>query len=98
MIAERESQIQEHQKKIDECREYDKISKEKHKNYHKASQVIQGIIDEGIITDTNLRMLVHQVRIHQNEDNSLDIRFKMNGNWNGGVAVYVEPEIEDQII
>jgi DNA invertase Pin-like site-specific DNA recombinase len=98
MIAERESQIQEHQKKIDECREYDKISKEKHKNYHKASQVIQGIIDEGIITDTNLRMLVHQVRIHQNEDNSLDIRFKMNGNWNGGVAVYVEPDTDDQII
>lgn len=98
MIAERESQIQEHKKKIDECREYDKISKEKHKNYHKASQVIQGIIDEGIITDTNLRMLVNQVRIHQNEDKSLDIRFKMNGNWNGGVAVYVEPDTDDQII
>jgi hypothetical protein len=62
------------------------------------SQVIQSIIDEGIITDANLRMLVNQVRIHQNEDRTLDIRFKMNGNWNDGVAVYVEPNSDDEII
>jgi len=52
------------------------------------------LIDEGIISNTHLRMLVNQVQIHQNEDKSLDIKFKMNGNWNGGVAVYVEPENE----
>ena len=63
--------------------------------YGKQSQVIQGIIDEGIISDTHLRMLVNQVQIHQNEDKSLDIKFRMNGNWNGGVAVYVEPENEE---
>ena len=94
MIAERESQIEEHRNKINECREYDKVSKQKHKDYKEASQVIQGIIDEGIISDTHLRMLVNQVQIHQNEDKSLDIKFRMNGNWSGGVAVYVEPENE----
>ena len=62
--------------------------------YGKQSQDIQGIIDEGIISNTHLRMLVNQVQIHQNEDKSLDIKFRMNGNWSGGVAVYVEPENE----
>ena len=94
MIAERESQIEEHRNKINECREYDKVSKQKHKDYKEASQVIQGIIDEGIISDTHLRMLVNQVQVHQNKDKSLDIKFRMNGNWSGGVAVYVEPENE----
>ena len=49
----------------------------------------------GIISDTHLRMLVNQVQIHQNKDKSLDIKFRMNGNWSGGVAVYVEPESEE---
>ena len=39
-------------------------------------------------------MLVNQVQIHQNKDKSLDIKFRMNGNWSSGVAVYVEPENE----
>ena len=94
-LAERESQIEEHRNKINECREYDKVSKQKHKDYKEASQVIQGIIDEGIISDTHLRMLVNQIQVHQNKDKSLDIKFRMNGNWNGGVAVYVEPESEE---
>lgn len=92
MIAEREAQIEEHKQKINECREFDIISKRKHKEYKKASQVIQGIIDKGDISDTHLRMLVNQVRIHQNEDKSLDVEFDMNGNWNGRVAVYTEPK------
>ena len=95
MIAERESQIEEHRNKINQCREYDKVSKQKHKDYKEASQVIQEIIDEGIISDTHLRMLVNQVQVHQNNDKSLDIKFRMNGNWSGGVAVYVEPESEE---
>ena len=32
---------------------------------------------------------------NQNKDKSLDIKFRMNGNWNGGVAVYVEPDTDD---
>ena len=88
-------QIEEHRNKINECREYDKVSKQKHKDYKEASQVIQGIIDEDIISDTHLRMLVNQVQVHQNKDKSLNIKFRMNGNWSGGVAVYVEPESEE---
>ena len=87
-----EKQIEEHKLKIKECREFDKISKQKHKEYKKASQVIQEIIDKGDISDIHLRMLVNKIKVHQNKDKSLDIEFEMNGNWNGSVAIYVESE------
>ena len=89
MIADREKQIAALQQKIDECREFDRVSKEKRKSLRKTSEVIEEIIDEGRISDAHLRMLVRKVTIHQNEDKSLDINFEMNGNWNGSVAVYV---------
>ena len=31
---------------------------------------------------------------HQNEDKSLDIRFEMNGEFNGTVRVFIEPTEE----
>jgi len=62
--------------------------------YYKDKNLNKVMIDEGIISNTHLRMLVNQVQVHQNKDKSLDIKFRMNGNWSGGVAVYVEPENE----
>ena len=58
------------------------------------------IINEEIISDTYLRMLVNQVQVqvHQNKDKSLDIKFRMNENWSGGVAVYVETECNEEIM
>ena len=94
MIADREKQIADLQQKINDCREFDRVSKEKHKSLKKTSEVIDEIIDEGHISDAHLRMLVRKVTIHQNEDKSLDINFEMNGNWNGSVAVYVKPDEE----
>ena len=94
MIADREKQIAELRQKIDECREFDRVSKERRKSLQKTSEVIAEIMEEGHISDTHLRMLVRQVTIHQNEDKSLDIEFEMNGNWNGSVAVYVSPDDE----
>lgn len=92
MIADREKQIADLRQKIDECREFDRVSKERRKSLTKTSEVIEEILEEGNISDAHLRMLVRQVTIHQNEDKSLDIEFEMNGNWNGSVAVYVKPE------
>ena len=89
MIEERERQITELKKKIAECKVFDRISREKHKSLKKTSEVIEEIISEGQITDPQLRMLVKKVTVHQNEDSTLDIRFEMNGNWNGSYAVMI---------
>ena len=63
--------------------------KQKDKGLKKTSEVIEEIISEGQITDPQLRMLVKKVTVHQNEDSTLDIRFEMNGNWNGSYAVMI---------
>ena len=94
MIADREKRIADIQQKINECREFDRVSKEKRKSLRKTSEVIEEIIDEGHISDAHLRMLVRKVTIHQNVDKSLDIEFEMNGNWNGSYAVYLKPDKE----
>ena len=87
MIADREVQIKELEKKITECRVFDRISKEKHKQLKKTSEVIEDILSEGAITDSQLRMLVRKVKVHQNGDGTLDIEFEMNGSWNGSYAI-----------
>lgn len=50
-----------------------------------------------MISDINLRILVKRIFIHQNEDKSLDIRFKMNGEFNGTVSMFIKPKINLKI-
>ena len=81
-------------KKISDLREYDKICKQRKEHLNNTTQIIDEILSEGSISDVNLRMLVKRILIHQNEDKSLDIRFEMNGEFNGTVSVFIEPTEE----
>ena len=84
-------------KKISDLREYDKICKQRKEHLNNTTQIIDEILSEGSISDVNLRMLVKRILIHQNEDKSLDIRFEMNGEFNGTVSVFIEPTDELEI-
>ena len=77
-------------KKISDLREYDKICKQRKEHLNNTTQIIDEILSEGSISDVNLRMLVKRILIHQNEDKSLDIKFEMNGEFNGTVSVFIE--------
>ena len=81
-------------KKISDLREYDKIGKQRKEHLNNTTQIIDEILSEGSISDVNLRMLVKRILIHQNEDKSLDIKFEMNGEFNGTVSVFIEPTEE----
>ena len=70
------------------------VRKEHLKN---TTQILDEILSEGTISDINLRMLVKRIFIHQNKDKSLDIRFEMNGEFNGTISVFIEPENELEI-
>ena len=56
--------------------------------------LLDEVLSQGEISDTNLRMLVRSVTIHQNEDKSIDVRFEMNGDFVGGTTIMWEPEFE----
>ena len=91
MITKREEEISAIEKRITD---YDKICKQRKEQLKNTTQILDEILSEGTISDINLRMLVKRIFIHQNEDKSLDIRFEMNGEFNGTVSVFIEPTEE----
>lgn len=95
MISKGEGEIESLQKQISDCGEYDKICKQKREQLKTTSEVLDDILSQGEISNTNLRMLVKRVNIHQNEDKSIDIRFDMNGDFNGSASVFIENEGEE---
>ncbi|MDE6788407.1 MAG: hypothetical protein K2J47_03705 [Ruminococcus sp.] len=97
MIAKREEEISALEKKIAELREYDKVCKHRKEHLKNTTQILDEILSEGKISDVNLRMLVNKILIHQNEDKSLDIKFDMNGEFNGTVSMFIEPTEESEI-
>ena len=93
MIEKREADIAGLQSKISECREYDKVCKQKQQVLTSTSMLLDDILYEGIISDTNLRMLVKGVTVHQNDDKSLDVQFEMNGDFKNSTMIILEPPI-----
>ena len=98
MIEKRENEIAELQQKITDCREYDKVCKQRQQMLTSTSILLDDILSEGRISDANLRMLVNGVTIHQNEDKSLDVHFDMNGDFTNSTMIILEPMFEEALL
>ncbi len=92
MITKREEEITDLQKKIEESKQFDEVSKRKRNELKTTADLLEKMIMEQHISDANLRLLVKTVYVHQNEDKSLDVRLEFNGDFEDSVAVYVEGE------
>lgn len=92
MISKREEEIADLQNKIEESRQYDEVSRQKRDNLKSTSDLLKDILTESKISDANLRILVKQIYVHQNEDKSLDVRFEFNGDFEDSEAVYLDKE------
>ena len=91
MIEKREHEITELEQKIAECRQYDEVSRRKRDELKPTADLLEDILSEPKISDANLRILLQQVYVHQNEDKSLTVRFVFNADFDDTVAVFVEP-------
>jgi len=98
MIQKREVEITELQQKISDCRQYDEVCQQRKDQLKDTSAVLDDILSQGKISDTNLRMLVKQIIVHQNDDKSIDISFEMNGDFNGSSNVFIETNDELQTV
>lgn len=98
MIEKRENEISELQRKISDCREYDKVCKQRQQVLTNTSALLDDVLSEGSISDANLRMLVKSVTVHQNEDKSLDISFEMNGDFKNEQIIFLEPQFEPALV
>lgn len=92
MIAKREEEIADLQNKIEESRQYDEISRQKRDSLKSTADLLEEILSESKICDANLRMLVKQIHVHQNEDKSLDVKFEFNGAFEDNSVVYINEE------
>ena len=92
MISKREEQISDLEKKISDCKIYDKISKERHSKLKSTAEMLDEILEKGELSDAQLRTLVRRIVVHQNDDKSLDIRLEFNGDFDNSVSVYVGSE------
>ena len=90
MISKREEQISDLEKKISDCKIYDKISRERHSKLKSTAEMLDEILEKGELSDAQLRTLVRRIVVHHNEDKSLDIRLGFNGDFDDSVVVYVE--------
>ena len=97
MIEKRENEIVELERKIHDCREYDKVCKQRQTALKSTSALLDDILSEGRISDANLRMLVNGVTVHQNEDKSLDVSFEMNGDFADSTSIMLEAVFEEVI-
>lgn len=88
MIAKREEEITELQNKIEESRQYDEASRQKRDNLKSTADLLEKILSESKISDANLRILVKQIYVHQNENKSLDVRFEFNGDFEDIMVMY----------
>ncbi len=82
MIAKRENEIACLENKIAENRNYDLESRKKKEQLKTAADVLEDMLKEPKITNSDLRLLVEGVLIHQNEDKSIDVKITFNGNIN----------------
>lgn len=92
MIAKREEKITELQNKIEESSQYDEVSRQKRDNLKSMADLLEEILSESKISDANLRILVMQIYVHQNEDKILDIKFEFNGDFEDSEAVNFDKE------
>lgn len=98
MIEKREKKIAELQRKISDCRDYDKICKQRQHVLTNTYALFDDILSEGKISDVNLRMLVNGVIVHQNEDISFDINFEINGDFKNEQIIFIEPQFEPALV
>ena len=81
MIKKRENEIAALESKIEENRNYDLESRKKKEQLKTAADVLEDMLKEPKITNSDLRLLVEGVLIHQNEDKSINVKITFNGDF-----------------
>lgn len=82
MITKRETEITELEQKIVDNQKYDEVSRQKRDSLKSTSELLSEIISVGNISDANLRMLLKEVKMYNDEDGGVDVVLEFNGDFN----------------
>ena len=81
MIEKREAEIAELTQKIEDCKKFDELSKKRRDELMSTAELLDEVLLEPYISDTNIRLLVRKINVHENEDGSLDVNLEFNGDF-----------------
>ena len=98
MIEKRETEVAVLEKRIADLREYDKVCKERKEQLSDTAETLKGVLAQSKISDISLRMFVKQVKVHQNEDKSLELTFELNGSFEDSATAFIGEENETGIL
>ncbi len=90
MIEKREAEIAELTQKIEDCRKFDELSKKRRDELMSTAELLDEVLLEPYISDTNIRLLVRKINVHENEDGSLDVTIEFNGDFKDSSTVCFE--------
>ena len=90
MIEKREAEIAELTQKIEDCRKFDELSKKRRDELMSTAELLDEVLLEPYISDTNIRLLVRKINVHENEDGSLDVSLEFNGDFHDSSTVCFE--------
>lgn len=82
MIEKRENEIAELEQKIADSQKYDEVSRQKRDSLKSTSELLSEIISSGYVSDANLRMLLKEVKVFNDEDGGIDVVLEFNGDFN----------------
>ena len=90
MIEKREAEIAELTQKIEDCRKFDELSKKRRDELMSTAELLDEVLLEPYISDTNISLLVRKINVHENEDGSLDVTIEFNGDFKDSSTVCFE--------
>ena len=80
MLLACENEIAQTQYKIEELKRIDETVKKRRKEMKTSIEMLENIIEDGSISDTNLRIFVEKIIIFE-KDGKLDLKLNLNGNF-----------------
>ena len=89
MLVACESDIKTIENRIREMNNIENTVKERKKQIKKSVELLDGIIADGAISDTHLRMLVDEIVIHE-KNGKLDVQITLNGEFRMHIDYYNE--------
>ena len=89
MLVSCETDIKTIENRIREMKDIENTVKERKKQMKKSVELLDGIIADGAISDTHLRMLVDEIVIYE-KNGKLDIQITLNGEFRTHIDYYDE--------
>ena len=66
-------------RKVENCKRFDELSKKRRDELMSTVELLDEVLLEPYISDTNIRLLVRRINVHENDDGTLDVMLEFNG-------------------